>query len=314
MFREIVDNSKQRLSDSFGNLKSSIVKRINRVKSGATSTEVPGNITRPEVTPEYLPTERTLEQIYRTVTEPENVIREQPDLIREPSLQNAGRRRIIEEATIPENIPAVTEPVNITVESPNWVPKEPTSVPNYAILSRHGLGRYDVENLRQRGYTPEQLMGFNYPASPEVRTNARANLIASRLSENGVHPEARSRADFTREALASQPVYHAPSDLSGLNLSGNYRVGPGQPVTMREIDNAIRDGILPEDFDFSQLRLATPESINSYYTHYPINGRDYNIRPSSTRPTVAEPRVVEPTSPRTSAPSPGITGSSPNNQ
>ena len=298
MFREIVDNSKQRLSDTFRNLKSSIVKRVNRTKDGVTTTEVPENIVGQEV---------PIEQIVRIVTEPENVIREQPGLIREPSLQNAGRRRIIEEATIPENTPAVTEPVNITVESPNWVPKEPTSVPDYAILSRHGLGRYDVENLRQRGYTPEQLMGFNYPASPEVRTNARANLIASRLSENGVHPEARSRADFTREALASQPVYHAPSDLSGLNLSGNYRVGPGQPITMTEIDDAIRNGILPEDFDFSQLRLATPESINSYYTHYPINGRDYNIRPSSTRPTVAEPRVVESTSPRTSASSSSIT-------
>ena len=300
MFREIVDNSKQRLSDTFRNLKSSIVKRVNRTKDKVPTTEVPENVVRQEV---------PIEQIVHIVTEPENVIRVQPDLIREPPLQNAGRRRIIEEATIPENIPAVTEPVNITVESPNWVPKEPTSVPNYAILSRHGLGRYDVENLRQRGYTPEQLMGFNYPASPEVRTNARANLIASRLSENGVHPEARSRADFTREALASQPVYHAPSDLSGLNLSGNYRVGPGQPITMAEIDDAIRNGILPEDFDFSQLRLANPESINSYYTHYPINGRNFNIRPSSIRP-----RVVEPTSPRTSAPSPGITGSSPNNQ
>ena len=205
--------------------------------------------------------------------------------------------------------------MNTISGSPAWTPKEPISPQDYAILSRHGLGRYDVENLRQRGYTPEQLMDFNYPASPGVHTNARANLIASRLSENGIQPEARSRVDFTREAIANQPVYHAPNDLSGLNLSGNYRVGPGQPITMTEVDDAIRNGILPEDFDFSQLRLATPESINSYYTHYPINGRNYNIRPSSTRP-----RVVEPTSPRTSTPSPGITGprvtapSTPDNQ
>ena len=151
---------------------------------------------------------------------------------------------------------------------------------------------------------------FDYFSVPGIPSNDRTNLIASRLRERGVHPVARSRADFTREAIASQPVYHAPSDLEVLNLSGNYGIDPEQPITMTEIYDAIRNGILPEDFDFSQLRLATPESINSYYTHYFINGRNYNIRPSSTRPTVAEPRVVEPTSPRTSAHSPGITGPS----
>lgn len=305
MLRDLVNNTKQRLSNTFGNIKSSIVKRVNRAKDGVTSTEVPETVLRPEAAPEYLPTERTLEQIYRTVTEPENVIRELPSINTEPSLPNETRRRIFETATIPESMPVETNPVNTTIGSSSWAPKEPISPQDYAILSRHGLGRYDVENLRQRGYTPEQLVDFNYPASPGVHTNARANLIASRLSENGVQPEARSRVDFTRGAIANQPVYHAPNDLSGLNLSGNYRVGPGQPITMTEVDDAIRNGILPEDFDFSQLRLATPESINSYYTHYPINGRNYNIRPSSTRPG-----VVEPTPPRTSPPSPGITGPS----
>ena len=52
MLRDLVDNTKQRLSNSFGNLKSSIVKRINRVKGGATSAEVPGTVLGPEVTPE----------------------------------------------------------------------------------------------------------------------------------------------------------------------------------------------------------------------------------------------------------------------
>ena len=52
MLRDLVDNTKQRLSNSFGNLKSSIVKRINRVKGGATSTEVPETVLRPEAAPE----------------------------------------------------------------------------------------------------------------------------------------------------------------------------------------------------------------------------------------------------------------------
>lgn len=52
MLRDLVNNTKQRLSDSFGNLKSSIVKRVNRIKGGATSAEVPGTVLRPEVAPE----------------------------------------------------------------------------------------------------------------------------------------------------------------------------------------------------------------------------------------------------------------------
>ena len=52
MLRDLVDNTKQRLSDSFGNLKSSIVKRINRAKDGVTSTEVPETVLRPEAAPE----------------------------------------------------------------------------------------------------------------------------------------------------------------------------------------------------------------------------------------------------------------------
>ena len=127
MLREVTDNAKQRLSDSFGNLKSSIVKRINRIKGGATSTEVPENITSPEVTPEYLPTERTLEQIHRTVTEPENVMRELPSINTEPSLPNEARRRIISEATLPESVSTDTSPAGVVTEFPEWTTKGPLS-------------------------------------------------------------------------------------------------------------------------------------------------------------------------------------------
>ena len=53
MLREITDNAKQRLSDSFRNLKSSIVKRVNRTKDGVTSAEVPGTALRPEAASEH---------------------------------------------------------------------------------------------------------------------------------------------------------------------------------------------------------------------------------------------------------------------
>lgn len=299
--REVADNAKQRLSDTFGDLKTSIVKRVNRAKDKVATTEVPENSIISEIT--------------HIVTEPENVIQSEPYLIREPSLQNEARRRIITEATLPENVSAETRPVSAVIEPAEWTPKEPLSAEDYSVLSRNGLGIYDIENLRQRGYTPEQLRGFNYPATPGTSTNARANIINSALRRRGIRPEAGSRADFTREAIANQPVYHAPNNVIELDLPGNYRVGPGQPVTMREIDNAIRDGILPVDFDFSQLQLASPESINYYYSHFPSRVTGYTIEPRAVRPrrripnqSIIEPIVVEPTSPISQASTQWLSG------
>ena len=120
------------------------------------------------------------------------------------------------------------------------------------------------------------MRGFRYPDIYGLDANSRANLIASRLNDRGIHPETRSRVDFTREAIANQPVYHVPNDDSYLIPS---YVHPGQPITREEIREVIRNGILPEDFDFSQLQQATPESINSYYTYFPSRVRYYTIRP-----------------------------------
>ena len=120
------------------------------------------------------------------------------------------------------------------------------------------------------------MRNFRYPDASILDSNTRANLIASRLNDRGIHPEARSRVDFTLEATANQPVYHAPFNVADFGI---YNVRPGQPITRDEIMVAIRNGILPEDFDFSQLQQATPESINSYYTDIPSIARSYTIRP-----------------------------------
>lgn len=147
----------------------------------------------PEVTPEYLPTERTLEQIYGIVTKPENVIREPSSINTKPSLPNEARRRIISEATLPESIPVETRPASTVTEFAEWTPKEPLSSEDRAVLNRRGLDIYDIENLRQRGYTPEQLMQFSFSSTPELRTNARANYLDRELRELGTYPERSSR-------------------------------------------------------------------------------------------------------------------------
>lgn len=302
ILREIEDDTKQRLSNKFGDLKTSIVKRVNRAKDKAATTEVPGTV----LGPEYLPTERTLEQIYRTVTEPENVIRELPSINTEPSLPNEARRRIILEATLPESVPVETRPASTVTEFAEWTPKEPLSSEDRAVLNRRGLGIYDIENLRQRGYTPEQLMQFSFSSTPELRTNARANYLDRELRELGTHPERLSRLEFTRNAISVQPVYHAPNNVRELNLS---RVHPGQPITMEEINNAIRDGILPVDFDFSQLQLASPESITSYYSHFLPRVRNSAVHPSITEPRASRHRIPNRNSEPTILPNQSVTES-----
>lgn len=276
IIRDLVNNTKQRLSDSFGNLKSSIVKRVNRIKGGATSAEVPGTVLGPEVTPEPPSLNGYSEWIASSAREPDNIMRELPSINTEPSLPNEARRRIISETTLPESVSTETSPASVVTEFPEWTPKRGLSWEDYETLQRRGLEGLDIENLRQRGYTPEQLRNFRYPDIPIWDNDIRANLIASRLNDRGIHPEARSRVDFTREATANQPVYHAPYDVVDLGI---YNVNPGQPITRDEIMGAIRNGILPEDFDFSRLQQATPESINSYYTSIPPIARSYNIQP-----------------------------------
>lgn len=261
ILREIEDDTKQRLSNKFGDLKTSIVKRVNRAKDKAATTEVPENVIRPE-TP-------------RIVTEPESV-------------------------------PVETRPASTVTEFAEWTPKEPLSSEDRAVLNRRGLGIYDIENLRQRGYTPEQLMQFSFSSTPELRTNARANYLDRELRELGTHPERLSRREFTRNAISVQPVYHAPNNVRELNLS---RVHPGQPITMEEINNAIRDGILPVDFDFSQLQLASPESITSYYSHFPPRVGNSAVHPSITESRASRYRIPNRNSEPTILPNQSVTES-----
>lgn len=261
ILREIEDDTKQRLSNKFGDLKTSIVKRVNRAKDKAATTEVPENVIRPEAP--------------RIVTEPESV-------------------------------PVEIRPANTVTEFAEWTPKEPLSSEDRAFLNRRGLGIYDIENLRQRGYTPEQLMQFSFSSTPELRTNARANYLDRELRELGTHPERLSRLEFTRNAVSVQPVYHAPNNVRELNLS---RVHPGQPITMEEINNAIRDGILPVDFDFSQLQLASPESITSYYSHFPPRVGNSAVHPSITEPRAFRHRIPNRNSEPTILPNQSVTES-----
>lgn len=261
ILREIEDDTKQRLSNKFGDLKTSIVKRVNRAKDKVATTEVPENVIRPEAP--------------RIVTEPESV-------------------------------PVEIRPASVVTEFAEWTPKEPLSSEDRAFLNRRGLGIYDIENLRQRGYTPEQLMQFSFSSTPELRTNARANYLDRELRELGTHPERLSRLEFTRNATSVQPVYHAPNNVRELNLS---RVHPGQPITMEEINNAIRDGILPVDFDFSQLQLASPESITSYYSHFPPRVGNSAVHPSITEPRASRHRIPNRNSEPTILPNQSVTES-----
>lgn len=163
------------------------------------------------------------------------------------------------------------------VEDPElWTRKAPISTDIYRNLRSHGFSRYDVDYLMQRGYTPEQLAQLSFPdyrIAPFGSTNARANAIDRHFRQIGIEPAGRSREDFTRTALINQAVFHAPENVGRLNLPERFRVGPGQPVTFREVMDAVEYGALPENFDIFNLREATPESIHNYYGHNTFSGR-----------------------------------------
>ena len=71
-----------------------------------------------------------------------------------------------------------------------------------SLLSETGLGRYDIQNLLDRGYTPEQLLYFTRQNSttPGITSARRASVLHRRLLDAGVNPESLSRLEFLRAA------------------------------------------------------------------------------------------------------------------
>lgn len=104
------------------------------------------------------------------------------------------------------NLPNTSRVVN-TSQPPTWGGTQWDNLDSgtRAELIRSGLGRWDIQALLDRGYTPEQLRWFNDDFSTTVTRNVtgnrRANMLAERLANAGIAPEQMSRREFLENAM-----------------------------------------------------------------------------------------------------------------
>lgn len=76
-------------------------------------------------------------------------------------------------------------PVQISTLSPEVVDQ----------LRSRGLGRYDIQNLLDRGFSPEQMMMLS-DTRTSVTSNRRANVLAQRLADMGEVPSLPTRQAY----------------------------------------------------------------------------------------------------------------------
>lgn len=69
-------------------------------------------------------------------------------------------------------------------------------------LNNIGLRRYDIQNLLDRGFSPEQMLRLaSQTGTPGYTSNRRANILAQRLSDLGESPVLPTRLDYLRSAV-----------------------------------------------------------------------------------------------------------------
>lgn len=114
------------------------------------------------------------------------------------------------------------------------------------------MGRYDIQGLLDRGFTPEQLLHIRNSSTPGgVRTNERANILAQQLIDSGINPERISRRSMLNDAVNS-----------GIQIvTDNY----GYPMTIHEAQSR---GI--------QYRPSTMEWVDTYYGYSPTKHPIYD--------------------------------------
>lgn len=151
------------------------------------------------------------------------------------------------------NLPNASRVVN-TPQLPTWRGTQWDDLDSgtRAELIRSGLGRWDIQALLDRGYTPEQLRWFNddfgATVTRNITGNRRANVLAERLANAGIAPEQMSRREFLENAMRNGyeiglDEYYYPRLLS--------EIGEGQSVSQ------IPDGYLERFYPDLTVRPNT---------------------------------------------------------
>lgn len=114
------------------------------------------------------------------------------------------------------------------------------------------LGRYDIQNLLDRGFTREQIAQLqDVVTGGNVRSNERANILAQRLRDAGINPSQPSRRDILENAF---------------NSGDQIVTDPhGRPMTVSEARTA---GV--------SYRPTTLDWVNTYYGYRPVQHPIYN--------------------------------------
>lgn len=146
-----------------------------------------------------------------------------------------------------------------SVEPPVWSGVNATSLPRNLTrrLQSLGLGRYDVQNLLDRGFTPEQLELISQVDvnTPGLTYNPRANVLARRLAEAGIQPEAQSRMQYLRSL----------QDQGQILVQNQY----GRPMSYSEfISDPSTSHLDPLDYELPH------EGLEDYYmSEIPVSRR-----------------------------------------
>lgn len=146
-----------------------------------------------------------------------------------------------------------------SVEPPVWSGVNATSLPRTLTrrLQSLGLGRYDVQNLLDRGFTPEQLELISQVDvnTPGLTYNPRANVLARRLAEAGIQPEAQSRMQYLRSL----------QDQGQILVQNQY----GRPMSFSEfISDPSTSHLDPLDYELPH------EGLEDYYmSEIPVSRR-----------------------------------------
>lgn len=176
------------------------------------------------------------------------------DLLHNPYLRSATKQLANDTVESYKALKSGAEPV---LGIAPWSGLQYSSLPartRAELTHGRGLGSYDIQNLLDRGFTPEQIAHLTDTRTPGVTSNPRANILAQRLQQMGIVPSEMSRRQYLEQALMDGEelvvdTYHRP-----MTFAEGMREGiPVRPSNWSWVDTY-----------YPNLATGTPTVYNNY--------------------------------------------------
>ena len=68
-------------------------------------------------------------------------------------------------------------------------------------LNNIGLGRYDIQGLLDRGFSPEEILRLTDTRTPGLTSNRRAQALGQRLLNMGITPTRPTRLEYLQSVV-----------------------------------------------------------------------------------------------------------------